>query len=151
MPENTEGSGTDLATRPRPVQKVQKAPDGRIDRLITETRQLGDDLTQWVNLRLKLVQLDIQERIDEELDFVYTGVIVLGMMTIALLLASFGIAWVLGDLLGERWYGFMMLAALYLIAAFVILRLKPRMAGGLRARWREEKLERSPEPTESDQ
>ncbi|HEX9660570.1 MAG TPA: phage holin family protein [Rhodothermales bacterium] len=151
MPENTKESGTHLATRPRPVQKGKKAPDGRIDRLITETRQLSDDLTQWVNLRLKLIHLDIQERIDEELDFVYTGVIVLGMMTIALLLASFGIAWALGDLLGERWYGFTILAVFYLIAALVILRLKPRMAVGFRARWRAEEVERSSEPTESDQ
>jgi len=148
MPENTRESEASVATGPRSVKKGQKEPDGRIDRLVTETRQLGDDLTQWVNLRLKLIHLDIQERIDGELDFVYTGVLVLGMMTIALLLASFGIAWVLGDLLGERWHGFGILAVLYLIAALVILRLRPRMARGFRERWREEKLERSSERTE---
>jgi len=151
MPENTTESGAPAATRPRPVRKGQKEPNGRIDRLVTETRQLSDDLTHWVNLRLKLIHLDIQERIDDELDFVYTGVMVLGMMTIALLLASFGIAWALGDLLGERWYGFAILAVLYLIAALVILRLRPRMARGFRERWREEKLEQSSERTERGQ
>lgn len=150
MPENAKESAAPAAATPRPGRKAAKGSNGRVDRIVSETRQLSDDLTQWVNLRLKLIHLDVQERIDDELDFVYSGVIVLGMITISLLLASFGIAWAVGDLLGEPWYGFGILAVLYLIAALVILRLRPRMARGFRARWRDEKLERSSERTVGD-
>jgi len=125
--------------------------DGRIDRIVHETRRLGDDLMEWVNLKLRLVQLDVQERIDQELDFVFSGVIVLSMIVIALLMASFGLAFILGDLLGELWYGFAIMAFIYVLAAAVISRIRPRLAAGFRSTWTKERLQREVEPSNKDQ
>lgn len=135
------------ATKTR--KKTAKASaNGRIDRLVHETRQLSDDVIEWVNLRLRLVQIDLQERLDDELDFVFSSVMVIAMACIALLLASFAAAFVLGDLLGADWYGFAILSVTYLVAALLIARRRPRMASGFRAGWAKSRMDESKEKTE---
>lgn len=130
---------------------TQDEPDGRIDRIVHETRRLGDELMDWVNLKLKLVQLDVQDRIDRELDLVFSGMLVLSMIVVALLLASFGLAFILGDLLGRLWYGFAIMAIVYALAAVVISNLRPRLAAGFRSTWARERLEREAEASKKDQ
>lgn len=139
-----------VGTTPVPTKASEEA-DGRIDRIVHETRQLGDDLMEWVNLRLRLVQLDVQERIDQELDFVFSGAVVLALIAIALLMATFGLAFILGDRLGKPWYGFAIMAIVYVVAAVVISKIRPRLAAGFRSTWVKERLERHDDPSKTDQ
>lgn len=143
VPEREDGKP--VSTRP------SDDGDGRIDRIVHETRKLSDDLMEWVNLRLKLIQLDAQERIDQELDLVFSGAIVLSMIVVALLLASFGLSFILGDLLGQLWYGFAIMAFVYVVAAIVISRMRPRLAAGFRSTWARERSERDADTSTEDQ
>lgn len=151
MSENTKETSLEAPAKARPPAKASSKPDGRVDRIVQETQQLSSDLTEWVNLRFKLIQIDIQERIDEELDFVFAGVIVLGMVMIALLMASFGIGYVLGDLLEERWYGFAIVAVFYLLAAVIVFYAGPRLASGFRSNWLKSALNRASKSSKGDQ
>lgn len=151
MPDKADQTAVEAREgEPASPTKSAQEVDGRIDRIVHETRQLGDDLAEWANLRLRLVQLDIQERIDEELDLVFSRVVVLAMVVIAVLMASFGIAFVLGDLLGEPWYGFAIMAVVYLVAAGIISQTRPRLAANFRSSWASERRQLEAGTSETD-
>lgn len=151
MPENVKDTSVEAPVKARPPAMASKKADGRVDRIVDETRQLSGDLAEWVTLRLKLIQIDIQERVDQELDFVFSGVIVLGMVMIALLMASFGAGYILGDWLGKLWYGFAIVAAVYLLAALIVFRTGPRLARGFRSSWIKSVHDREPNSSNGDQ
>jgi uncharacterized membrane protein YqjE len=151
MAEDEKQTALEAAEKVVPPASTTVTTDGRIDRIVQETKHLSDDLMEWVNLRLRLVQLDVQELIDNELDFVFSGVIVLAMIMVAFLLASIGLAFVIGDWLGESWYGFGIMTVVYLVAAFIVSRVRPRLAAGMRASWVKERREHLEEAGNSDE
>ena len=139
MNQQNKTSGKTVRETSEPfVPSAAGEKDGRIDRIVNESRRLGDDVVEWINLRMRLIQLDFQEKIDEELDHIFSGVMVMVMFGIAIVMGSIGVALMLGRYLGDILFGFGILAAFYAIIGFIVLRSRPKMSAGFRAARRRE-------------
>jgi len=145
MSDNAQKPALKSAERGDSTVDRRKSIDGRIDRIVSETRHLSDDLTEWVNLRIRLVQIDLQERIDGELDFVFSSVVVIALIVVALMLGSIGLSFVIGELMGNASYGFAIMTLFYLLVALIFVRVRPRLAAGFRTSWMRERREEADE------
>jgi hypothetical protein len=99
----------------------------RIDRIADQTRGLIEDVKEWIDLRVQLIQLEVEDRFETVANQLLSTmlVIVLAFTTLifALIAASLGI----GKLLGDPLWGFLA-TTLVLAAATIVVRLfKPRI------------------------
>jgi len=92
----------------------------KIERLAEETRALVDDLADWVELKITLTRLEIEEQLNEALNRMASqaiaGIIALfgvGFLSMALALA-------LGSLLGHAAWGFLIVGLVYATIARVL-------------------------------
>ena len=105
-----------------------------LSHLAGETRALWEDMREWVDLRVELVQVDIEERIQKAANEIMATLlaVVLGLFAMAFLLH--GIAVWLGRLLGAVEWGYLLAGLVLAIAALIVKRVKPGLARGLRLR-----------------
>ncbi|RMH54203.1 MAG: phage holin family protein, partial [Bacteroidetes bacterium] len=118
--------GFSASTPDSPVEN----PDGRtkIDRITRHTRDLVQDVRNWVDLKLKLTRLEVQEQVDEALHQARIGAALafVGFLAVQFLLVT--LALLIGDALGHAKWGFLILTVL-LVAVLIVLRyaLKPNV------------------------
>jgi hypothetical protein len=107
----------------------RRLPDGssKLDRLTQHTLELKDDLIAWVDLKIKLVKLEIEERIDAQkrTAAVFGTIAVLGVFGLTFLLVT--IALFLGWWLGHPAWGFLVVTGLLLGLAGLLFALRGRL------------------------
>lgn len=124
---------------PADSQNASEGKRGRRSRaslshLAGETRALWEDMREWVDLRVELVQVDIEERIQKAANEIMAVLLaaVLGLFAMAFLLH--GISVWLGRLLGATEWGYVLVGLVLAIAALIVRRVKPDLARGIRLR-----------------
>ena len=128
MPTETAISkkdGTDIEPRPEADDDA-----GRIERIVSDTKTLSEDLTEWLRLKIELLQLEVHERITEEINAVVSMIVVLSLLLMAVLLALMAVGNYLGEILGNSGYGYAVVAAFVAIVAIVIGKLQPQWITG---------------------
>ncbi len=99
----------------------------KVERITRQARGLVEDVKEWVDLRVQLVQLEIEERIEAKVNQVVLG----GVLAVILLLAGvFGLtalALAMGSWLGNDAWGFLIVAALLVLLAAGLWAAKPRV------------------------
>lgn len=100
-----------------------KAPrDGKLHRIASHTQGLVSDLREWVDLRIDLALLEVEEQVDELRNEMALGLItaLLGLFAGLFVLATvaLGVGW----LLGHSFWGFLIVSGL-LVGMLAILRL----------------------------
>ena len=113
------------------VAQSEEADATKIDRIVGETKTLSEDVVEWIRLKIQLLQIEIHERITQELNAILSSVIVLGLFMIAILLLMTAVGFYLGDLVGSTAYGFGIAAAFIMIIAVVMGRAQPQWIGNL--------------------
>lgn len=106
---------------PENNQDPEKSAKNPVRRLAGESRALFDDLREWVDLKVQLVQVDIEERIEKAANEIIAlvMVVVLGLFAAAFLLH--GLAIWLGSVLGGAQWGYLIVAG---VLGFTTLILK---------------------------
>jgi hypothetical protein len=96
-----------------------------VSRLAGESRALFDDLREWVDLRVQLVQVDIEERIEKAANEVIAVimVVVLGLFALAFLLHGLAI-WI-GTALGGTHWGYLIVAGILALTTIALRSVKP--------------------------
>lgn len=93
----------------------------------SQTRGLFDDFTSWVELRLRLFQLDVQERIQKKVDeaVIKAAPVVVGVLSgfFALVTAALFIGWALGH---PAW-GFLVVTGVLLLITGVLFARSRRL------------------------
>lgn len=115
-------SPSDPPPPPDDVQRPVSAPgDGKIRRIAAQTRGLVEDLREWIDLRIDLALLEVEERVDELRNELALGlaVAVLGFFAALFVLTTVAVG--LGWLLGHPFWGFL-IVSVFLTAIVVVLR-----------------------------
>ena len=102
--------------------------EGRLGRIAGHTRGLVDDLREWIDLRLDLAILELEERVDELRNEVTLGITLAFFGFFAALFvfatAAFGLGW----LLGHPFWGFLIVSAVLVLLVLVLARARPTLA-----------------------
>jgi uncharacterized membrane protein YqjE len=132
LPEQTTRA---LGDGMAPIERRLPSGANKVERIAQHTKGLAEDVTSWVELRLKLAQIEIEERIDAKVNdlagkAVVAGLAALGalfaLVTLALGAAALGVAIGLSQTL-SLFLGFLLVTILLFVAALVFRSAKPRM------------------------
>lgn len=88
---------------------------------------LVQDLQKWIDLRLDLAVLEVEERIDELRNELALGVTVAILAFFAALFALTALALGVGWLLGRPFWGFLAISVLLLLILGVLQSVKPQL------------------------
>ncbi len=100
---------------------------GKIERLARETRGLIDDMKDWVDLKMQLVQLEMEERVEQKLNQALLGVILAVVAFLALVFGLTALALGLGGWLGHDAWGFLIVTVLLVLVALALRMMNPRL------------------------
>ena len=116
---------------------------GRMDRIADQTKGLFEDVKEWIDLKVQLVQLDLEEKFETIANQLLSAllVVVLAFMTLMFGLVAASLA--LGKVFGDPLWGFLATTAALAVITVIIRVVKPRM---IRASW----SERSEEQKETE-
>jgi len=103
------------------------SPKGRLGQFASESRELIEDLREWVDLRVELVQVDIEERIQAVANQMAAMLIatVFGLFTALFLLH--GLSVLIGNALGNEAWGYLIIAAVLGVVTLVVHLAKPTL------------------------
>jgi uncharacterized membrane protein YqjE len=100
---------------------------GKVQRITEQTQGLVDDLKEWVDLRIELVRIDVEEQIEAQANQVALGVILAGLGLLAVLFGLTALGFGLGALFGHPGWGFLAVTVLLVLLAVIIRAAKPEL------------------------
>lgn len=113
-------------------EHIQPEPSGKRDGdprgVAAQGRQFFDDVREWVELRVELFQLDVEERIQDAVNRVAQTVAVVVLMALALLFLAMAAAFALGEWMGSTALGFLVVAVVGFLAAIGVKSSRPAVA-----------------------
>jgi hypothetical protein len=107
---------------------VNASDEGRLRRIAGHTRGLVDDLREWIDLRLDLAILEVEERVDELRNEVALGLTLAFFGFFAVFFVLVTVALGLGWALGHPFWGFLIVAGLLTLFVSVLARTRPDLA-----------------------
>ena len=99
---------------------------GRFDRISGQTKGLVDDVKEWVDLRVRLVQMDLEDRINVIANQTILTLVIIGIGGASMLFGLFAAAFGMGLLLGNNALGFLAMSVLLAIATILMNQVRPR-------------------------
>lgn len=126
MPDKTAITKADKS---KPVRREPESDGSNLERMLADTKSLSEDVAEWLRLKVKLIQLEVHERITSEINSVLSSIVVLGLFMTAFMLGMIAVGLYLGGLLGNNAYGFAVVSALIAIIALVLGRIQPQWIG----------------------
>ena len=125
-PNGDRPSDPDTGKRPRTAESgAEERRRNPVSRLAGESRALFDDLREWVDLRVQLVQVDIEERIEKAANEVIAIIMVVVLGLFALLFLLHGLAIWLGEILGGLHWGYLIVAGVLGLTTMALRTVKP--------------------------
>jgi len=100
---------------------------GRIDRIADQTRGLVEDVKEWIDLRVQLIQLEVEDRFETVANQLLSAMLVVILAFTTLIFALIAISLGIGMLLGDPLWGFLVTTLLLAIATIVARVVKPRI------------------------
>lgn len=89
---------------------------------LTLIESLFNRSKEYAGNRFELLKLKLIDKTSNVASSVIAGVVLFVVFFIFFIVFNIGIALLIGDLVGKSWLGFLILAALYAIAGFVVLK-----------------------------
>jgi len=106
---------------------TRASQQGKLARVASHTQGLVEDLREWIDLRLDLVVLDLEEKVNDLKNQVGQGIVLalLGFFTalFALVTVALGVGW----LLGHPFWGFLTVFAILAIATAGFAKAQPQL------------------------
>lgn len=92
-----------------------------------QARGLVDDIKSWLELRVELTQLEVEDRVEEKVNAaaITAGLAALAGLTVLFLLVAAAIA--LGDVLGNAALGYLAVAGFLLVVTVVAYLVRPKI------------------------
>jgi hypothetical protein len=100
---------------------------GRLQRITEQTQGLVQDLTSWIELRIELARLEIEERIEARANDIALGVILAGLGALTGVFGLITVALALGALLGHAAWGFLIVTVLLGVTLVVVRAAQPEL------------------------
>lgn len=125
------------------VQSGRRKEGGRVDRISDQTRGLIDDIKEWIDLRVQLVQIDMEERIESLANEVLSKVVIAILVFLIVIFLLIGAALGLGPIMGHPAWGFLAVAGIIGLMTLAVHLIKPRFVRGPNLRPQQTLPERS--------
>jgi hypothetical protein len=110
-----------------PEPRLLKSSQNKVERISAETRGIFGDFSSWVELRLKLFQVEIQERIQTKVNETIIKVAPVAAGAITGFFGLITLALFLGWWLGHPAWGFLIVTVMLALVTGVLLARKKRM------------------------
>ena len=108
--------------RTNPGSAPKSGPMGRIAQ---ESRGLVDDLCEWVDLRIQLIQMDVEERIEKVANELMSMMVILVMALFTVVFLLHGVAVWIGSVLGGTHWGYLIVGTLLGFVTWAVRRSRP--------------------------
>lgn len=108
----------------------EEGTTNRIERIVSDSKMLSEDVTEWLGLKLQLVQIELYQHLREELNAILSSVIVVGFLTIGLFLGAIGLSIYVGQLMGDLAQGFLTVAFCVIVGGLFLARIQPQWIAG---------------------
>lgn len=128
-----------LADGRTPLERQLGSGAKGLARLREETQGLVADVREWVELRIELAQLEVEERIDERLNQLLLAAIMALIMLFIAIFLLITIALGLGWWLGHPMWGFLIVTGVLALTGGAMYRLRPSLTELLRSENSEQK------------
>ncbi len=114
---------------PTIIPSERQLPSGanKVERITQHTKGLVEDLTSWVELKMKLTQVEIEERIDEKANKALVSAIAGVFFALTGLFALITLALGLGAWLGHPAWGFLIVTVLLGLLSAAVIAVKPKL------------------------
>ncbi len=122
MTEKTQNSTEKIAEEPGSESKLKS--------IARETKGLINDLKDWVDLRVKLLQIEVEERIEAAASKIISLLLVAVLGVFAGLMFLIAIAEALSLWLGHPSFGYIIVGVVMAGLAFLLNRSRPRFGRG---------------------
>lgn len=119
LEEASSGSGGDAA--------MESPRDGKLRRLTSHTQELLSDLRTWIDLRLDLAILEVEERIDALRNELALGVTLVIFGFFAALFSLTTVAIGVGWLLGHPFWGFLAVSVALILVVVILQVTQPAL------------------------
>lgn len=113
MSDPSSESGSDASAR-------------KIDRMARQTRELGDAVAEWLELRVALVRAEVEEEVNRRLNEAVRRMIVAAIVGTAGVFVLVTAALALGRWLGHSVWGFAVVSGVLLAVAFLVAATFPQ-------------------------
>jgi hypothetical protein len=150
MPDPTTIAKSEPA---QPAKTGRDSEDRDLDSLVGDTKTLTEDVTEWLRLKIQLIQIEVHERVTQEVNALLSSILVLGLLLVAIFLAMFGVGLFIGQWLENEALGFGIVSLLVVLVAILLGRTQPQWIGDVMyflvpRRWIKAVLQRDDEPGE---
>lgn len=119
LPERTN-SGPGNGSPKQPASRQLPSGKNSVERITDQSKGLVDDVKAWVDLRIKLAQVEVEQRIQAKINEVALRIapIIVGALGGLFLLVTLALG--LGWWLGQNFWGFLIVTLLLLLVAAVL-------------------------------
>ena len=109
------------------TMELDKPSSSKVQRIASQTKGLVEDVKSWVDLKVSLAQIDIEDKVNVRLNsaIVNGAVAILALGVVFFLLVAAALA--LGAWLDNTVYGFLLVAAALLILLLLVLAVRPSL------------------------
>lgn len=112
---------------PDAARSAQERRDGKIRRIAADMQALVEDLRTWIDLRLDLAVLEVEERLDRLRNEIALGLILAIFGFFAVLFTLTTLALGVGWLLGRPFWGFLAVSVTLILVVVVLRAVKPEL------------------------
>jgi len=102
--------------------------DSKLGSLARETRSLLTDVKDWIDLRVQLLQIEVEERIESAAHKIISLIVVAILGLFAVLFLLLAIAEAVGIWLGHPSYGYIFVAVIMIILTWIVNRSRPKFS-----------------------
>lgn len=118
----------DRSSTPDPEQSLKDVPHGgKMSRIAAHTQELFADLREWIDLRVDLAILEVEERIDEAKNEFALGLSLAIFGFFAVLFSLTTVALGVGWLLGHPFWGFLAVSVALLLIVVILRVTQPAL------------------------
>lgn len=121
-PSRVPPSGSDKTEPPASLSR-----DGKLQRISDHTQGLVSDLQEWIDLRLDLALIEVEERVDELRNDLALGVTVAILGFFAAFFVLTTVALGLGWLLGHPFWGFLIVGGVLTLVIVALNSARPAL------------------------
>lgn len=112
---------------PDAARSAQERRDGKIRRIAADMQALVEDLRTWIDLRLDLAVLEVEERLDRLRNEIALGLVLAIFGFFAVLFTLTTLALGVGWLLGRPFWGFLAVSVTLILVVVVLRAVKPEL------------------------
>lgn len=118
-------SGSDRPSAESSPPARRSVPQGRVQRIAGHTQDLVTDLTEWVELRIELARIEIEERIEAQANKIVLGIMLASIGLLAVVFGLVTLALGIGAWLGHPAWGFLVVTGLLAVLLIVLRAARP--------------------------